>query len=152
MIAGHVAEVFEKDTSGIASIDTGYTYSGHPVGAAAALAALSEIRRLKVHENAAARGKELLGGLKGLQERFEVIGDVRGEGLMCAIELVSDRASKKPSAKDVPLKLQQAAYEDGVMIRVSGNNAIFSPPLIVTSDNVTKILSAVETGLKAVSG
>ena len=49
-------------------------------------------------------------------------------------------------------KLQQAAYEDGVMIRVSGNNAIFSPPLIVTSDNVTKILSAVETGLKAVSG
>ena len=151
MIAGHVAEVFEKDTTGIASIDTGYTYSGHPVGAAAALAALSEIRRLKVHENAAARGRELLGGLKGLQERFEVIGDVRGEGLMCALELVSDRASKKPVGKDLPLALQKATYDDGVMIRVSGNNAIFSPPLVLSQDHVAKILSAVETGLQAVS-
>ncbi|GAA6194472.1 aminotransferase class III-fold pyridoxal phosphate-dependent enzyme [Phaeobacter sp. NW0010-22] len=150
MIAGHVAEVFEGDTTGIASIDQGYTYSGHPVGAAAALAALSEIRRLKVHENAAVRGAELFAGIKALKEKYDVVGDVRGgEGLMCALELVSDRDTKAPVGKAVPVTLQKAAYEDGVMVRVSGNNVILSPPLVITADDVTKILSALDTGLRA---
>lgn len=150
MIAGHVAEVFESDTTGVASIDQGYTYSGHPVGAAAALAALSEIRRLKVHENAAVRGAELFAGIKALKEKYDVVGDVRGgEGLMCALELVSDRDTKAPVGKAVPVTLQKAAYEDGVMVRVSGNNVILSPPLVITADDVTKILSALDTGLRA---
>ncbi len=151
MISGAVAEVFESDTTGKASIDQGYTYSGHPVGAAAALAALSEIKRLRVWENAATRGAELFAGLRKLKEKHDVVGDVRGgEGLMCALELVSDRDTKTPVAKDVPLQVQKAAYEDGAMIRVSGNNIILSPPLIITSDDVNKILSALDNGLSAV--
>ncbi|WP_170516657.1 aminotransferase class III-fold pyridoxal phosphate-dependent enzyme [Ruegeria atlantica] len=148
MISGAVAEVFESDTTGKASVDQGYTYSGHPVGAAAALAALSEIKRLRVWENAAARGDELFAGLQKLAEKYDVIGDVRGgEGLMCALELVSDRATKAPITKHLPLQLQKAAYEDGVMVRVSGNNIILSPPLIITSEDVAKILSALDVGL-----
>ncbi len=150
MISGAVAEVFENDTTGLASVDQGYTYSGHPVGAAAALAALAEINRLKLWKNAAARGDEMFAGLKKLAEKHDVIGDVRGgEGLMCALELVSDRATKAPTAKHIPVQVQKAAYEDGVMIRVSGNNIILSPPLIVTSDEVAKILSALDTGLSS---
>ncbi|WP_037314061.1 aminotransferase class III-fold pyridoxal phosphate-dependent enzyme [Ruegeria halocynthiae] len=150
MISGSVAEVFESDTTGKASVDQGYTYSGHPVGAAAALAALSEINRLRIWENAAARGDELFAGLQALYQKYDVIGDVRGgEGLMCAIELVSDRGTKAPIAKHLPLQVQKAAYEDGVMIRVSGNNIILSPPLIVTPDDVARILSGLETGLAA---
>lgn len=148
MISGTVAEVFEQDTTGLASVDQGYTYSGHPVGAAAALAALSEINRLRVWENAAARGDELFAGLQKLAGKYDAIGDVRGgEGLMCALELVSDRTTKAPIAKHLPLQVQKAAYEDGVMIRVSGNNIILSPPLIITSEDVGKILSALDTGL-----
>lgn len=148
MISGAVAEVFESDTTGLASVDQGYTYSGHPVGAAAALAALSEINRLRIWENAAARGDELFAGLQKLADKHDAIGDVRGgEGLMCALELVSDRATKAPVAKHLPLQVQKAAYEDGVMVRVSGNNIILSPPLIVTSEDVAKILSALDTGL-----
>jgi adenosylmethionine-8-amino-7-oxononanoate aminotransferase len=148
MISGHVAEVFESDTTGKASVDQGYTYSGHPVGAAAALAALSEIRRQRVWENAAARGAELHAGLKGLMEEFDIIGDVRGgEGLMCAMELVGDRTTKVPVAKDIPLVVQKATYEDGVMVRVSGNNIILSPPLVITAQDVAKIVSALRTGL-----
>ncbi len=148
MISGAVAEVFENDTTGKASVDQGYTYSGHPVGAAAALAALSEIKRLRVWENAASRGDELFAGLQKLAEKYDVIGDVRGgEGLMCALELVSDRSTKAPIAKHLPLQVQKAAYEDGVMVRVSGNNIILSPPLIITSEDVAKILSALDTGL-----
>ena len=150
MIAGHVAAVFEDDRSGAGSVDSGYTYSGHPVGAAAAVAAVQETIRIKPWENAGPRGAELKAGLEDLATRFDVIGDVRGEGLMCAIELVSDRASKTPVGKAAPLTFQKAAYEDGVMIRVSGNNAIFSPPLVVDEGHVQKILSATETALRAV--
>ena len=149
MIADHLAETFEKDTTGIASVDTGYTYSGHPVGAAAALAALGEIKRQRVHENADMRGKELLGGLQKLQQKHDLIGDVRGEGLMCALELVSDRGSKKPVGKEVPLKLQKSTYDQGVMIRVSGNNVILSPPLVIDSRHVEQILGALEKGLSS---
>ncbi|MBO9451334.1 aminotransferase class III-fold pyridoxal phosphate-dependent enzyme [Tropicibacter sp. R16_0] len=151
MISGAVAEVFESDTTGKASVDQGYTYSGHPVGAAAALAALSEIKRLRIWENAAARGDELFAGLQKLKEKHDVVGDVRGgEGLMSALELVSDHDTKTPVAKHVPLQVQKAAYEGGVMVRVSGNNIILSPPLIITTDDVNKILSALDNGLSAV--
>ena len=151
MISDRVVSVFEDDETGIASVDMGYTYSGHPVGAAAAVACMTETMRIRPWENAALFGPKLKAGLEDLATRYDVIGDVRGEGLMCAIELVSDRGSKAPVGKSVPLDFQKAAYEDGVMIRVSANNAIMSPPLILEAGHVAKILSAVETGLKAVS-
>ena len=150
MISDAVAEAFEKDESGSASVGHGYTYSGHPVGAAAALACLDETKRIKPWDNAAARGPELKAGLLALAEKYDVVGDVRGEGLMCALELVSDRDAKTPVSKDVPLKFQKAAYEAGAMIRVSGNNVIFSPPLVVTSEDVSAMLSAAEAGLAAI--
>lgn len=147
MIAEGVAQVFEADESGKATIGHGYTYSGHPVGAAAALACLAETERLKVNENAAARGAELYRGLLALQDRYEVIGDVRGgQGLMCALELVADRALKKPADKAVPAKVQAAAYQAGAMVRVSGPNIILSPPLILTSADVGTILGALDKG------
>ncbi len=150
MIADGVAEVFEGDDTGRAAIGHGYTYSGHPVGAAAALACLAETKRLNVVENAAARGAELHAGLQALADRFEVIGDVRGgHGLMHAVELVADRATKKPADKAVPARVQAAAYTAGAMVRVSGPNIILSPPLIVTTEDVQVILGALEAGFAA---
>ena len=149
MLSERVAEAFEanKDTRGV--ISHGYTYSGHPVGAAAALATLAEIRRLDVAANAAARGTELLAGLHELASRHALIGDVRGQGLMCALELVSDRAARTASGKDTMKVFQDATYDAGVMVRTSGSNVIFSPPLVITSDDVARILEAVDTGLRA---
>jgi adenosylmethionine-8-amino-7-oxononanoate aminotransferase len=150
MIAEGVAEVFESDASGKAAIGHGYTYSGHPVGAAAALATLAETQRLNVKDNAAARGAEMHAGLLALKDKHTVIGDIRGgHGLMHAIELVSDRASKAAPDKATPGKVQKAAYEAGAMIRVSGPNIILSPPLVLTSADVQVILSAVDAGLAA---
>jgi adenosylmethionine-8-amino-7-oxononanoate aminotransferase len=147
MIAEAVAEVFESDTTGRAAIGHGYTYSGHPVGAAAALACLAETRRLNIVENAAARGAQVFAGVRALMARHEVIGDVRGgHGLMTALELVADRASKTPADKAVPAKVQEMAYRAGAMVRVSGPNIILSPPLVVTETDVEMILSALEAG------
>ena len=150
MIAEAVAQVFEADETGKAAIGHGYTYSGHPVGAAAALATLAETKRLNVNENAAARGAELHAGLLALKEKHPVIGDVRGgHGLMHAVELVSDRATKAAPDKATPGRIQKVAYQAGAMIRVSGPNIILSPPLILTSADVQTILSALDAGLSA---
>lgn len=150
MISDAVAEVFENDKTGRAAIGHGYTYSGHPVGAAAALACLSETKRLKVNENAAVRGKELFIGLQALSAKHDIIGDVRGgHGLMCALELVADQDSKAPIDKAIPAKLHEATYRAGVMIRISGPNVILSPPLVLTKDDVAGILSALDQGFAA---
>ena len=150
MIADHVVEVFEGDTEGKAAIGHGYTYSGHPVGAAAAIACVTETLRLNVKDNAAALGQQLFEGLQKLYDDFDVIGDVRGgHGLMCALELVSDRTTKKPIDKATPVKLQKAAYESGAMIRVSGPNVILSPPLVLTAKDVDTILAALRTGFQS---
>lgn len=150
MISEEVAQVFEGDETGKAAIGHGYTYSGHPVGAAAALACLAETRSQDIPGNAAARGSELFAGLQELQSRHDVIGDVRGgHGLMCALELVSDRAAKTPIDKATIGKVQEAAYKAGAMVRVSGPNIILSPPLILGSEDVTTILHALETGFDA---
>jgi adenosylmethionine-8-amino-7-oxononanoate aminotransferase len=152
MISDEVAQVFESNKGPLGSIGHGYTYSGHPVGAAAALATLKETRRLNVAANAAARGEELLAGLKKLQDKHELVGDVRGKGLMCALELVSDRATKSGAAKDVVQKVQDATYEAGVLVRTSGTNVIMSPPLIVTAEDVKTMLTALDAGLTAARG
>ena len=147
MIHDKLTQAFETSKSPMASIGHGYTYSGHPVGAAAALACLTETKRLNLAANAAARGEELLAGLQDLKERHPMVGDVRGKGLMCAIELVADRGTKSPAAKDVVQKVQDGAYAGGVMVRTSGTNIILSPPLIVTAADVANILSGLDTGL-----
>ena len=152
MISDKVAEAFESNKNSVGNIGHGYTYSGHPVGAAAALATLKETKRLDVAANAAARGEELLAGLKRLQEKHELVGDIRGKGLMCALELVSDRAKKSAAAKDTVQKVHDATYDAGVMVRTSGANVILSPPLIVTATNVQTILTALDAGLTAAKG
>lgn len=152
MIADKVAEAFESNKTAAGSIGHGYTYSGHPVGAAAALATLKETRKQNVAANAGARGEELIAGLEALKERHELIGDVRGKGLMCALELVSDREKKTAAAKDVVQKVQDVTYDAGVMVRTSGANVILSPPLVITAGDVARILTALDAGLTAARG
>jgi adenosylmethionine-8-amino-7-oxononanoate aminotransferase len=147
MIGEKLVDAFEADKSGKASIGHGYTYSGHPVGAAAALAALSETKRLNVANNAAVRGAELLAGLERLKAKHSLVGDVRGKGLMAALELVSDRVQKTPASKEVLQRVFETVYQRGVMVRTSGNVIILSPPLIINAENVVQIVNALEAGL-----
>ena len=149
LINEKLVAAFENDKTSKGQIAHGYTYSGHPVGAAAALAALAETKRLDVATNAAARGEQLLAQLERLKARHEIVGDVRGKGLMCALELVSDRAKKTPAAKDTVQKVFDAAYDAGVMVRTSGNVVILSPPLIITAKDVERIAAALDVGLTA---
>jgi putrescine aminotransferase len=151
MIADRIAEAFEANKNSFGAIGHGYTYSGHPVGAAAALATLKETRRADVATNAAARGAELMAGLESLKAKHEIIGDVRGKGLMCALELVADRKTKASAAKDVVATIYEGTYEAGVMVRTSGANIILSPPLVITTKDVERIVAALDAGLAKVA-
>lgn len=152
MISDAIAEVFEGDKTGKGAIASGYTYSGHPVGAAAAVACLRETERLQVKDNAAARGAQMFEGMTRLAKTHEVIGDVRGgHGLMTAIELTSNRATKAGVDKKLIATLHQVTYEHGAMVRTSGSNIILSPPLIISEDEVARIIDALDAGLAAVS-
>ena len=148
MIAEGVAQVFESDETGKAAIGHGYTYSGHPVGAAAAIACLAETKRLNVPVNAAARGQQLWDGITALKAKYSQIGDVRGgHGLMLAIELAGPGKAAPPKAQ--PGQVQAKAYEAGAMVRVSGPNIILSPPLVITESDATTILTALDAGFAA---
>ena len=148
MLGHRVVDVFEDNPA--AKIGHGYTYSGHPVGAAAALACLAESKRLNVVENAAARGDQLFAGCQALMEKYYMIGDVRGgHGLMTAIEMVSDRAKKNPIDADTASSVQEIAYQHGAMVRISGPNLILSPPLVVTEHDCNILLAALDAGFAA---
>ena len=147
MISDKVAEPFEEKAGPESFIGHGYTYSGHPVGAAAALACLEQMQAIDVATNAASRGNELLAGLQGLMSKHELVGDVRGKGLMAALELVSDRSSKTPASPEIMSGILESAYASGVMIRVAGPNIILSPPLVISAQDVAKIVDALDVAL-----
>lgn len=148
MLGHRVVDVFENNPD--AKIGHGYTYSGHPVGAAAALACLQETKRLNVTKNATARGTQLFEGAQVLMAKYDIIGDVRGgHGLMTAIEMVSDRTTKKPVAPNLAQIVQDVTYEHGAMVRISGPNLILSPPLVLTENDANILLSAIDAGLAA---
>ena len=149
LINDKIAEAFEADQTGFGSIGHGYTCSGHPVGCAAGIAALAETKRLRLDENAAARGKELGQALEQLKAHHPIVGDVRYKGLMAAIELVSDRATKKAVDKKTLAAVADRAFDAGVMLRVSGNTIILSPPLILTAADVARIAEGIDVGLAA---
>jgi adenosylmethionine-8-amino-7-oxononanoate aminotransferase len=145
-----VADVFENSDPAEGGIYHGYTYSAHPVGAAAVTACLAETVRLDLRANAAARGKQLFEGCQALAAKHDIIGDVRGgTGLMTGFEMVSDKTAKTPIDPATVKRIQQATYEAGAMVRMGPPNILMSPPLTISEGEVQTILDALDTGLSA---
>lgn len=145
-----MAAAFEANDDAFGTIGHGYTYSGHPVGCAAALAALRVARERRVWENARARGEELMAGLERLHQKHAIVGDVRGKGLMACLELVSDRKSKTPIDPAMLQRISETISAAGVMVRASEGTIGLSPPLIVEPGHIEEIIAAIDAGLSKV--
>lgn len=145
-IGAKVAEVFQNDATGQGAVGHGYTYSAHPVAAAAALATLEQIEALDIVGNAARVGAHLQQRMRGFVEQFRCVGDVRGMGLMLGIEMVADQATRAtlPRGNPMPAQVALAAYRRGLMVRVSGPNLILSPPLVITREEVDFMVDALQ--------
>ena len=127
----------------------GTTFGGNPVCCAAALATLDVIEDGLI-ENAAQQGEYLLNALRDMQTRHPEIGDVRGKGLMIAVEWVKDRESKERAPK-LRNQIIQECYLRGLLVLGCGqNNLRFSPPLTATRAEVNEALEILESALSAV--
>jgi 4-aminobutyrate aminotransferase len=126
----------------------GTTFGGNPVCCAAALATLDLIEDGLV-ENAARQGEYMLDALRDMQTRYTTMGDVRGKGLMIAVEWIKDRESKEraPELRD---RILHECYLRGMLVLGCGqNNLRFSPPLTITRAEVDEALEILESALEA---
>jgi len=123
-----------------------HTYGANPVACAAGRAVLQVIREEKLQENAREVGSALIDRLKNLQQKHEIIGDVRGRGLLMAIELVKDRHSKAP-ATDETAALFERTREEGLVLSKSGpyrSVLRMVPPICLSMDDVAQVGDAME--------
>jgi 4-aminobutyrate aminotransferase/(S)-3-amino-2-methylpropionate transaminase len=133
----------------------GGTYGGNPVAAAAALAVLDQIEREGLLERSRTLGEKVLGGLREMQDRHDVIGDVRGRGMMTAIELVSDRDTKEPLVGASGNAIVKRCLEEGVLILKAGtyDNVIrLLPPLTIDEGLLDEGLETLNEALGAGTG
>ena len=127
------------------------TFGGNPLSCQAALATI-ELLENNLMKNAAKQGQRLLKGLIELQKSYECMGDVRGKGLMAAVELVKDRTTKQP-ATVWRSRIINKAFKRGLLLLGCGENSIrFSPSLTVTAGEVDACLSLFEEAVKEVAG
>ena len=139
----------------------GHTYAGNPMACAVGLAVLDRIVGDKLVENAAETGGLLLSGLKQLAERHPVIGEVRGRGLLTALEFVADRQSRTPFANNDQVfnLVTREAFSRGLIIYprksingLAGDHVLIAPPLTVTTEQIHEILERLDDTLTAVTG
>jgi 4-aminobutyrate aminotransferase len=130
----------------------GGTYGGNAVSAAAGVATLDVVREEGLVENSRIRGEQLQAGLKDIQTRFAVIGDVRGKGLMQGIEFTAEDGT--PDAATAAA-VQQATTTQGLLTLTcgpAGNVVRLIPALVVTAEEVTTGLERFESAVAAVTG
>jgi putrescine---pyruvate transaminase len=127
-----------------------FTYSGHPTCCAVGLATLEIIEREGLVEACATKGKKLLDGLKQLSN-LEGVGDVRGLGLMCGVELVEDKASKRPFAADRKMgaRVLQECNKRGLVSRIKDDIYMLAPPFVVTDAELDRMVNIVGEAIPA---
>ncbi len=131
------------------------SYGGNPMAGAAILAAVSVIEEEGLVQNAEQVGAFMLRRFRELQEKYEFIGDVRGKGLLIGVELVRDRKTKQPLAKEVCVRLFQECLRRGLVSMVYSPSFRVNPPLTIdreTADVALGILDEVFAGLAREGG
>jgi 4-aminobutyrate--pyruvate transaminase len=150
LINDKVFDVISENSDKIGTFGHGFTYSGHPVPAAVA------VETLKIYEE-----RDIVGHVRGVMGRFQkrlndyashpLAGEVRGVGLVGALELVRDKETKEPfsPAHGVGAFVAEQAQENGLIIRALGDSVAFSPPLIITESEIDDMFDRFEKALDA---
>src|SRR5512136_436026 len=126
------------------------TFGGNPVSCAAASAVIEIIKEEKLLENATRQGMYIMKRLNELMEKSDIIGDVRGKGLMIGMEIVEDKESKKPAPQKVT-EIMMRSWKRGINVISCGASTIrVAPPLIITRDLVDSALDIIEDVTKEV--
>lgn len=155
IVGDKVWKVLEEGTDQFGAIGHGYTYSGHPMGAAAALCNLDIIARENLTENARDMGAYLQQRMHDTFADHPLVGDVRGVGLLNALEFSSDKDQRQgfdPALKVGP-QISAACLEQGLIARAMPHGDIlgFAPPLVVNRDDINDIVERTEKAVNKVT-
>ena len=153
VIPEYMHEAMIEPSSKVGVFGHGYTYTGHPAACAAALKTLEIYKRDNLFEHAAEMGEYLQTRLKEF-DSHPLVGEVRGRGLLAAVELVANKDSGEAfDDTSVGAYAKQACQDNGLLIRAVGGNSIaFCPPLIITTDQIDEMVDkfslAIQTTLQ----
>jgi 4-aminobutyrate aminotransferase len=126
------------------------TFGGNPVSCTAALAVISVIKEERLLENAIKQGNHVLKRLEELKEESEILGDVRGKGLMIGAEIVTDKRTRK-HGKEEAKEIMLRCWKRGVAIITSGTSTLrVAPPLNITTELIDAGLDIVEDVIREV--
>ncbi len=129
------------------------TFGGNPVSCAAAVANIKFIDREDFIKDVQRKGDYLIAKLRVLKDDYEIIGDVRGKGLMIGMELVRDRISKVPAMEEAK-QIQEICLDNGLLIGIGGiykNIIRIQPPLVILQDEIEEVLRIIGLALNRIS-
>jgi len=151
IVSEKVWEVLERGTDELGPFGHGWTYSAHPVCAAAGVANLELIDKMALVPNARAAGGYFNAKLKEALADHPHVGEVRGEGLLAAVEFVEDKETRTffDPARKVGASITAALLKHGVIARAMPQGDIlgFAPPLCITHDEIDKVIAATESAV-----
>jgi len=149
VIPGFMYDAMKQPSADVGVFGHGYTYTGHPVACAAALKAIEIYQRDNLFEHAAVVGAYLQKRLREFADH-PLVGEVRGKGLIAAVELVADRSTREvfPDGK-VGAIAKQCCQNHGLLVRAVGGNCLaFCPPLIIQPEQVDEMIEMFGKGLE----
>jgi L-2,4-diaminobutyrate transaminase len=156
IISDTVWKVLERGTDEVGPIGHGWTYSAHPIGAAAGVANLKLIDTLGLVENARNVGSYFLNQMKSVLADHPNVGEVRGEGMLCAVELVADKKARQhfDPGKKVGPQSAAALLKRGVIGRAMPQGDIlgFAPPLCLSREEADIVVRATRDAIHEVAG
>lgn len=154
IVSEGVWDVIEQGSREQGAMSHGWTYSGHPVCAVAALTNLNILEREQLTRNAAEVGAYMQSRLHAEFDDHPLVGNVRGEGMLAALELMADKPGRTPFAPALKMsqRVADAALARGLIVRALGMNDIvgFAPPLVATRADIDEIVSITRQALDAI--
>ncbi len=150
LISDRVFEAMVQQSRKISLFGHGFTYSGHPVAAAVAVETLKIYEERDIVAMAQAASPILQKGLRAL-EAHAIVGEARGVGMIAGVELVADKAAKKPfdAAKGAGAIVQEEMKARGVLVRALGDVIAFCPPLIISDEDLRLVVARFGDALDA---
>lgn len=152
MVNDRVYQALADRTAELGGFGQGFTYGGHPVGAAVALETMKIYDEMDVVARVRSVQDVLQNGVRALADH-PLVGEARGIGLMAALEFVADKETKAPFAKPgrVGTRVSEELRARGVLLRALGDTLVFAPPLISTEAELKTIVDAVAASLDVVA-
>jgi adenosylmethionine-8-amino-7-oxononanoate aminotransferase len=153
-------EIIETIRNGSGLIMAGHTYSANPQSAAVSLAVLNYVEKHQLVQKSAEQGAYLLQRLQELADKFPLIGEARGLGMLCGLEFVKNKQTKEPFelSCNVSGRVIAKAFEKGLLVYpavggiegVAGDSVILAPPLTITKDEIDELIRILQEAIEAV--